>query len=1147
MNDQFTSSGNDDQNVGQGDGAIGKQENTTQQVIGDSNIVAGTGNVTVIMPAKGEEPLIPLGETNTVCRRLLDWLWPGLHYFLTVRLDLLPDPPGRDELEQRLREQQDEWIQELREQTFLPPPAKEVPKTPSQLSPGREKFYIPIQQLIKEIAGISSGGDAVSAQIAALSKKSKPVRSLVKKLRNTDKPLIVLGDPGAGKTITLKQVAIALSEENSRKVFPTLCLFIPLGRWKPVDRPTIRNVEALVAEAAGPELAPRLAGLAQQQRLTIIFDGLDEMSRQQYTKHTEALSEYAQRYTGQIQTLFSCRITDFSPVFLHSRLVLLPFTQRHITQYLFRQFGKEKQQVSGELLSIKELGKRLATEKLPIQPSNPFTLWLLSLYLRDKHCLPESKIQLLTFFFEYQYERKLKEVASAASVWPAKEELFEDWGQLALFITEQNQGTDIDLHEVQGKLGERADIVIDAGRACGVLHRSLVQDSRLIRFEHHRAQEYFAACGIIASKKKIPWKKRLDLPRWQETLVNVAQLNAQAAPLSILTERLQLIGSDNEEGEQVDAVSKVLRESQDAERVELSTRVLAAVPPSEEADALEQEVSRSVKWLVDKGNPTSQVKMLRLVDRLPDQDARDVVAKTMESKISWVRDQALEVAASISESVSASPLPIEVANAYGDGSILRLIGSRLRIAKKVKSKGLAVVSVISFVLFLLHIFVVGAITVGGASGSGVIRDVARNDYFYAKGFSIVEQVDSGELSEDEGNDKIEKLWEVRSQFREWVPRLVLVAVLLAIIGSVIWYPAYHWIIVPAAGFGTLSVLSGIYYLWCYIPSAILKEVAAGIFIIPISGAFLVALASFVWYLLAAGLVFLFSSILTLCILIWSKRISYAVSIYSTIFRNGGFRQYAEEVGGSWVFIVMMLMQGIAIQGIVWLYHWIIKPDHWWIKLGLSINRIVPDVPFLNRFFDYVLSALIIVGIISLIWSIIFLVKKERYKKLNKELINSFKVPLLSFGISTVILIAGEDDNKSSHREAEEAIEKLAGYSVSWAAEVVMFLLAVIIIIGAVAVLGWMIFRIWKKYSARKDIRLQRISRNQFEAAIESKDIDRQTQFLRCTDPGRLDLTTEDYFKLLVKMEPHITEEPALSQYYQKRIELEEILRQERHG
>ncbi|WPD21417.1 MAG: NACHT domain-containing protein [Candidatus Electrothrix scaldis] len=387
MSDQFTNSGGGEQNVGQGDRAIGKQENVTQPVSGQGNIVTGTGNVTVhqvISPdlsGNDKESLASFRAKNSLIRLLLDWLWPGLHYFLTVRLGLLPDPPERAALEQRLREQQADWIQGLRDQTFLPPPAKEVPTAPPQFTSGSGKFYTPIQQLIKEVAGLSSGGDAVSAQIAALSKKSKPVRSLVKKLRNTENPLIVLGDPGAGKTITLKQVAIALSDENSGKVFPTLCLFIPLGRWKPVDHPSISDVEALVAEAAGPELAPRLAGLAQQQRLTVIFDGLDEMSRQQYTEHTEALSEYAQRYTGQIQTLFSCRITDFSPVFLHSRLVLLPFTQRHITQYLFRQFGREKQQVSGELLSIKELGRRLATEKLPIQPGNPFTLWLLSLYL----------------------------------------------------------------------------------------------------------------------------------------------------------------------------------------------------------------------------------------------------------------------------------------------------------------------------------------------------------------------------------------------------------------------------------------------------------------------------------------------------------------------------------------------------------------------------------------------------------------------------------------------------------------------------------------------------------------------------------------------------------------------------------------------
>ncbi|MCI5136697.1 MAG: hypothetical protein D3920_16890 [Candidatus Electrothrix sp. AW2] len=47
MTNRFDNNGGGDQNVGQGEEAIGKQENATQEVCGDNNIISDTGNVTV--------------------------------------------------------------------------------------------------------------------------------------------------------------------------------------------------------------------------------------------------------------------------------------------------------------------------------------------------------------------------------------------------------------------------------------------------------------------------------------------------------------------------------------------------------------------------------------------------------------------------------------------------------------------------------------------------------------------------------------------------------------------------------------------------------------------------------------------------------------------------------------------------------------------------------------------------------------------------------------------------------------------------------------------------------------------------------------------------------------------------------------------
>ena len=75
-------------------------------------------------------------------------------------------------------------------------------------------------------------------------------------------------------------------------------------------------------------IVPYIDALNARHRLVIIFDGMDEMSREHYSEHTEALSKFAMSHEGRTKTLFSCRITDFSPKFIHQRLAILPFKLR---------------------------------------------------------------------------------------------------------------------------------------------------------------------------------------------------------------------------------------------------------------------------------------------------------------------------------------------------------------------------------------------------------------------------------------------------------------------------------------------------------------------------------------------------------------------------------------------------------------------------------------------------------------------------------------------------------------------------------------------------------------------------------------------------------------------------------------------------
>ena len=314
-------------------------------------------------------------------RTCMEFLIPSLHYFLTARLAFFHDPPERDIFARYLRNSAAELYERMKEKTYIPSIAAEPPETAPLLWRGGN-FANPIQQLIRELAGQSAGGDSASAEISAISKRSHRVRRLIGTLMRSDDPLILLGEPGSGKSLTLQQAMMLLSYQNIRRVQPTICLYFSLGRLTPVSQPNIHTIESFVRSSSPQEIRPYLEFLENAGRLVLIFDGMDEMSRELYIDHTAALSAYAESRRGVIRTLFSC-IADFSPNFRHRRLLLLPFDIDHVYLYIRRQFGANDIDVDGQLIKPKALARLLLSDEITIQAGNPFILWLLCLYIHE--------------------------------------------------------------------------------------------------------------------------------------------------------------------------------------------------------------------------------------------------------------------------------------------------------------------------------------------------------------------------------------------------------------------------------------------------------------------------------------------------------------------------------------------------------------------------------------------------------------------------------------------------------------------------------------------------------------------------------------------------------------------------------------------
>jgi hypothetical protein len=623
-------------------------------------------------------------------RYLLDRALPGFHLPLT-RIGWFPEPPEMEDVHVCLGELKAEIERDVHGKTYLPLTAGDVEAR------GQAAFTQPVPQHIRQILGIAEGGDSASAQIAAVNRRSRLVKDIPAALLATKGPLVLLGDPGSGKTMTLQQAALALANSELRRVFPRVTLFVPLGEFHAEGDIGPEQVFAHVRKKAPTRLRPWLEGLAQAGRLVLLFDGMDEMSRERYNERTIALSDFADSRRGRIRTLFSCRITDFSTSFAHRRLVLLPFDRAQITAFLRQYLPGPSLTIDGSTWSIHRLARRFSAGDSPVQSSNPFALWLLCLYLRAKRSFPEPRFDLMRYYLlaSLERERHKREDAKADDAFPEPAEAFDEWGRFAFAITERNRGAMIPVDAlIEGSMDPvAAERMIGVGKSCGILAESIEGTLYQVRFSHHRFQEYFTALYIHRVNPKISWLDKFDAPRWQETLLNLLLLGGGEEAVSALVESITLpvrlhrlsfevyeeaVRGQREAAEQRETPEKANSPEEElekksardpeppkipteeetvlADRVELGASLLrqAELTSPKVEEALSPCLLDAVDFLIERGNPITQVKMMRACQRLKNIDLLKSLEKPLRSPVQWVRNQALILVAATSTGVRTS-------------------------------------------------------------------------------------------------------------------------------------------------------------------------------------------------------------------------------------------------------------------------------------------------------------------------------------------------------------------------------------------------------------------------------------------------------------------------------------------------------------
>jgi len=609
-----------------------------------------------------------------VFRYLLDRYLPSLHRLLS-NLGTLSKPPETDVLNNYLRDARANIENDIRHKTYIPLAGKEVSSTPLQGGPGTDPFVPPVQQVIRQVVGLERGGDSASAQIAAVNRTSHIIRNIIKTLLRSIEPLVLLGDPGTGKTMTLQQTAMVLFDSEIKRVFPIVTLYVRLGEFYVEGPVGPEEVWSYVKASVSPQISPYLDALDSTNRLIVLFDGMDEMSRERYGEHTEALSLFAASRRGRTKALFSCRITDFSPKFMHRRLVLLPFNHEQISLYLKRYIPSFPITIEGQAWSLRRLVRELVRGSLPMEATNPFVLWLLCYQLQQKGSWPASRVELLRYYIEQNFFRKSEDLEDEEGRFPPVDQALSAWSLFAYTITSLNRGAAIAVRTlVDASSGKGIDVeqMIRIGKRCGVLQESMSGEERQIRFEHHRFQEFFTALFIKESGAQINWLEKLDAPRWQETMVNVILMGGGEDAIRTLAEAIEA-EVDGPISALVDATKShavpetkyeeqfwtekranvvsysFSRESETlvADRIELASRIVRQAGSSSAVKAiLTETLKKAVNFLAEYGNPITQVKMMRACQNVPSVDLIEVLQGSLKSSINWVRNQALIIVSS---------------------------------------------------------------------------------------------------------------------------------------------------------------------------------------------------------------------------------------------------------------------------------------------------------------------------------------------------------------------------------------------------------------------------------------------------------------------------------------------------------------------
>jgi HEAT repeat protein len=152
----------------------------------------------------------------------------------------------------------------------------------------------------------------------------------------SERRLLILGDPGAGKTVLLLQLAEALLEQAERSPAARVPVVFNLASWAQTRKPIFDWMNEELKRFYDVRARKALERWMKNDALIFLFDGLDEVKEEARAACLEALNEFQARHKPPM--VVCSRVTDYESLpqklNLKSAILLKPLSQAQVDQFL---------------------------------------------------------------------------------------------------------------------------------------------------------------------------------------------------------------------------------------------------------------------------------------------------------------------------------------------------------------------------------------------------------------------------------------------------------------------------------------------------------------------------------------------------------------------------------------------------------------------------------------------------------------------------------------------------------------------------------------------------------------------------------------------------------------------------------------------